>query len=88
MEYDKNTWTISRTKIQSIYASHLDKEKTIEELQEKFKRELLSVASGLLMDAGFGGMKKGKLYSTMMNHIIKKIFNVFINIRVHSLSAI
>ncbi len=101
VEYDKNTWTISRTKIQSIHASHLDKEKTmeviydtsaidsmgglghkngtyeatVEELQEKFKRELLSVASGLLMDAGFGGMKKGKLYSAMMDHIIKKIFN-------------
>jgi len=101
MEYDKNTWTISRTKILSIHASHLDKEKTmevindtqnidimssgykngkpeimtIEDLQEKFKMELLSVASGLLMDAGFGGMKKGKLYSAMMDHIIKKIFN-------------
>ncbi len=50
-------------------------EATIEELQEKFKRELLSVASGLLMEAGFGGMKKGKLYSAMMDHIIRKIFN-------------
>ncbi len=47
----------------------------MEELQEKFKQELLSVASGLLMDAGFGGMKKGKLYSAMMDHIIKRIFN-------------
>ncbi len=27
------------------------------------------------MDAGFGGMKKGKLYSAMMDHIVKKIFN-------------
>jgi hypothetical protein len=101
VHYDKNTWTISKTRIQSIQARNLDKEKTmeviydihgidsmssehenrmpevitIEELQEKFKQELLSVASGLLLDAGFGGMKKGKLYSAMMDHIVKKIFN-------------
>ncbi len=101
IEYDKNTWTISRTKILSIHASHLDKEKTMEvindtqnidimssgykngkheiitmeDLREKFKRELLSITSGLLMEAGFGGLKKGKLYSAIMDHIIKKIFN-------------
>ncbi len=101
VHYDKNTWTISKTKIQSIQARNLDKEKTMEviydtdgiesmgsehenrmpevitmeELQEKFKQELLCVASGLLLDSGFGGMKKGKLYSAMMDHIIKKIFN-------------
>jgi len=35
----------------------------------------LSIASNLLFESGFGGMKKGKLYSAMLDHIIKKVFN-------------
>jgi len=99
VEYDKEVWRITKTKVESIRASHLDKEKTMEvsydtkpmeqssalpngktelsmeEPQERFKQELLSIASNLLFESGFGGMKKGKLYSAMLDHIIKKVFN-------------
>ncbi len=96
IEYDRNEWRITKTKVEEIKAKHLDKSKTMEvirekvsvedeyraqpqemtkeELQEKFKQELLSIASGLLLEAGFGGMKKGKLYSVMMDHIVDKLF--------------
>jgi superfamily II DNA or RNA helicase len=98
VEYDKNIWLISRTKIESVRASQLDKtrnmevdydtesidqisvrkngknEVSLEELREIFKDELLSVASNLLIEAGFGGMKKGILYGAMMDHIKSKIF--------------
>ena len=75
IEYDKKEWIISKTKIESIRKSHLDKHRTMEviydtqeiedagahpggkteltqeEIQEKFKQELLSIASGLLLEA-------------------------------------
>jgi len=47
---------------------------SLEKLREKFKAELLSVASHLLMEAGFGGLKKEILYGVMMDHIKSKIF--------------
>jgi superfamily II DNA or RNA helicase len=98
VEYDKNIWLISRTKVESVRASQLDKtrdmevdydtasidqisvmkngknEVSLEELREIFKADLLSVASNLLIEAGFGGMKKGILYGAMMDHIKSKIF--------------
>jgi hypothetical protein len=52
----------------------LNRELPMEELREKFKQELLSVATDLLLEYGFGGMKKGRLYGMMMDHVIKKIF--------------
>lgn len=46
-----------------------------EELEEGFKQEVLSVASGLLMEAGFGGLKRGKLYGVILDHVSLKFFD-------------
>jgi len=45
-----------------------------EELETKLKNGILDITAGLLREAGFGGLKKGGLYSTIMEHISKKIF--------------
>lgn len=52
-----------------------DKEKSLSELQEDLKMEILNLASGLLTEAGFGGLRKGELYNVTMDHITWKIFN-------------
>ena len=44
-------------------------------LENKFKVEIMNIASGLLTEAGFGSMLKGVLYSVMMDHVRKKIFS-------------
>ncbi|MDG6982313.1 MAG: DEAD/DEAH box helicase family protein [Nitrososphaerota archaeon] len=49
-------------------------EMTREELEDQFKEEVKDVATGLLIEAGFGGMKKGQLYGAVMDHIRDKIF--------------
>jgi type III restriction enzyme len=97
IEYDREAWTLNRTKTLSIYAKHLDKKKTMEvlpgesetqatdgvaeelemsldELRQKLKKELASVATDLLFQGGFGGLKKGKLYGAIMDHVVTKIF--------------
>jgi superfamily II DNA or RNA helicase len=51
-----------------------EKEMTLDELRENFKKELASVATDLLFQGGFGGLKKGKLYNALMDHVVKKIF--------------
>ena len=43
-------------------------------LENKFKDEVMSIASGLLIEAGYGSMLKAKLYVEMIKHIKKKIF--------------
>ena len=50
-------------------------EKTTDELRENLKDEVLNIASGLLTEAGFGGLRKGELYNAMMDHIAWKILN-------------
>ena len=35
---------------------------TRQELEDELKEEVKDVATGLLIEAGFGGMKKGQLY--------------------------
>ena len=45
-----------------------------DELENKFKQEILSVCAGLLREAGFGGNLRGKLYKVMLDHIRTKIF--------------
>jgi len=52
-----------------------EREKTPAELREDLKNEVLDLASGLLIEAGFGGLRKGELYNAMMDHVIWKIFN-------------
>jgi superfamily II DNA or RNA helicase len=49
-------------------------EMTREELEDHFKEEVKDVATGLLIEAGFGGMKKGQLYGAIMDHVRDKIF--------------
>jgi len=51
-----------------------EKEMTLDELREKLRKELASVATDLLFQGNFGGLKKGKLYSAIMDHVVKKIF--------------
>jgi len=46
-----------------------------DELENKFKQEIMSVCAGLLRETGFGGKLRGKLYSVMLDHIRKKIFS-------------
>jgi hypothetical protein len=52
-----------------------EREKTLSELKEDLKNEVLNLASGLLVEAGFGGLRKGQLYNAMMDHISWKVFN-------------
>lgn len=47
---------------------------TRQELEDQLKEEVKDVATGLLIEAGFGGMKKGQLYGAIMDHIRDKIF--------------
>lgn len=49
-------------------------EMTREQLEDQFKAEVKDVATGLLIEAGFGGMKKGQLYGAIMDHIRDKVF--------------
>jgi type III restriction enzyme len=52
----------------------IGEESSREELEAKLKNTILDITAGLLREAGFGGLMKGKLYSTIMDHISKKIF--------------
>jgi hypothetical protein len=55
--------------------SSTDMEESREELQEDLKKDVLDTTSALLFDAGFGGLMKAKLYSTIMDHISKKLLS-------------
>jgi len=90
--YERETWTITRTKIDSVAMKRL-KDKRVElldgpdefdyavigkypreELENKFKQEIMSVCAGLLHETGFGSKLRGKLYNVMLDHIRTKIF--------------
>ena len=47
---------------------------TRQQLEDQLKEEVKDVATGLLIEAGFGGMKKGQLYGAIMDHIRDKVF--------------
>jgi hypothetical protein len=47
---------------------------TVGEKRERLKQEVLSIARGLLQEAGYGGLKTGILYNVIMDHLRKKIF--------------
>jgi superfamily II DNA or RNA helicase len=47
---------------------------TVSEKRERLKNEVLSVARGLLQEAGYGGLKTGVLYNVIMDHLRQKIF--------------
>lgn len=44
-------------------------------LENKFKEELLSIASGLLQENGHGSKLRGLVYSVILEHVKKKIFS-------------
>ena len=52
-----------------------EKEVTREDLEEAFKEQIVEMASNLLLEYGFGGLRKGELYNVIMDHIKLKLFN-------------
>ncbi|MCX5782150.1 MAG: DEAD/DEAH box helicase family protein [Elusimicrobia bacterium] len=46
-----------------------------EELEDLFKKQIVEMASNLLLEYGFGGLKKGELYNVIIDHIKLKLFN-------------
>jgi len=97
IQYDKDKWTISKTKIEQMIKLYVDKERRMEilsgedidvkedekkkkelsreELEELFKEQIVEMASNLLLEYGFGGLKKGMLYNVILDHIKLKLFN-------------
>lgn len=55
--------------------SESKKELSKEELVELLKSEVVEMSSNLLFEAGFGGLKKGLLYNTIMDHIKDKLLD-------------
>ena len=51
------------------------KELSREGLEELFKGQIVEMASNLLLEYGFGGLKKGVLYNVILDHIKLKLFN-------------
>ncbi len=52
-----------------------EKELTREGLEEMLKEAIVEMASDLLLEYGFGGLKKGELYNVIMDHIKLKLFD-------------
>ncbi len=96
VEYDRDKWTISKTKIDQIKKLYISsqrkmeiiagedielkdieeskKELSKEDLEELFKQQIVEMASSLVFEAGYGGLRKGELYNALMDHIKKKLF--------------
>ena len=96
VEYDRDKWTISKTRIEQMRKLYVDKDRRMEilsgedidvkedaprkepsrdELEELFKEQIVEMASNLLLEYGFGGLKKGALYNVILDHIKMKLFN-------------
>lgn len=45
------------------------------ELEELFKEQIVEMASNLLLEYGYGGLRKGELYNVIMDHVKSKLFN-------------
>ncbi len=58
-----------------VKADEQKKELSKEELEELFKEQIVEMASNLLLEYGFGGLKKGELYNVIIDHIKLKLFN-------------
>ena len=71
----KRKMEIETTEDFEIKSSGEQKEFSKDELIELLKEEVVEMASNLLFEAGFGGLKKGILYNTMMDHIKVKLLN-------------
>lgn len=60
---------------ESIEMNNLEKKQdklSDDELREFFKEKIVEIASELLFDAGFGGLKKGIVYNEILSHIKKE----------------
>jgi superfamily II DNA or RNA helicase len=68
--------TMEIVKGPSTEATNSDSTETlsVDEKRERLKQEVLSIARGLLQEAGYGGLKTGILYNVIMDHLHKKIF--------------
>ncbi len=97
VKYDKDKWTISKTRIEQMRKLFINKDRkmeilegedidikeieeinkviTREELEELFKKQIVEMASNLLLEYGFGGLRKGELYNVIIDHIKLKLFN-------------
>ncbi len=51
------------------------RELTREEIEELFKEQIVEMASNLLLEYGFGGLRKGELYNVIIDHVKLKLFN-------------
>jgi type III restriction enzyme len=58
-----------------VKEDEMKKELSKEELEELFKEQIVEMASNLLLEYGFGGLKKGELYNVIIDHIKSKLFN-------------
>ena len=96
VKYDKDKWTISKTRIEQMRKLYVDKDRrmeilsgedidvkedeikkeyTREELEGYFKEQLVEMASNLLFEFGYGGLRKGELYNVILDHVKSKLFN-------------
>ncbi len=53
----------------------IKKDLSKEDLEELFKEQVVEMASNLLLEYGFGGLKKGELYNVIVDHIKSRLFN-------------
>lgn len=58
-----------------ITEGEMKKEYTREELEGYFKEQLVEMASNLLFEFGYGGLRKGELYNVILDHVKSKLFN-------------
>ena len=58
-----------------VKAEEQKREFSKEELEELLKEQIVEMASNLLLEYGFGGLKKGELYNVIIDHIKLKLFN-------------
>jgi superfamily II DNA or RNA helicase len=45
------------------------------ELEDLFKKQIVEMASNLLLEYGYGGLRKGEIYNVIIDHIKLKLFN-------------
>jgi hypothetical protein len=63
---------------EDIEINNEDEQKEIltkEELEELLKEQIVEMASDLLLEYGYGGLKKGILYNVIMDHIKLRLFS-------------
>lgn len=59
----------------SDYSYEVSGELKRDVLEDLFKKTLLDLCAGLLQEAGFGSMNRGRLYKIILKHVTAKIFS-------------